>query len=530
MSTKEVVALFLHLLDTQHKRPTGPPEVVPLLLTEYDSDLPLVMELCRHSEVPIIVANTGEDASILGVPIAGESDVPAALRQLIEAITVRGRSLEIEITGNSRAAVRIANEPLPENPGDRNLLGSLTALLHRGLAGQSLGIIAYDHAQMDRQARSAVWNLLNRDLPTSGAPMPTNLVACVGGALDSTYLGPGPSLRFAVRQGTLVRRHAWPVSEREIARLAGGDEPLVLFLGAGASFASGLPLGDSMRNEALREFMKDQSGAPVPELLRGFFEWVRDNDRLLPTEQEEANESDFIETLTLERVLREVYYEMHGTGLPKVLADFAEQEERALSSPSDGVLALREFISRRRGLVIVTVNFDRLVEDKMGDAVVTYSSEEDFAQAAEALESYFKAREGPVPVLKLHGSIDRPESIVANVELTALGLSPARSDALMKLVGQPDHPTAWVYVGYSMRDVDLLAELTVPRVALGIDERWVAPLTDGNVERLVRLHRLPLWEEHRKVRTLHARSISEFAETFFIGLRDRLPKDLCGVG
>jgi hypothetical protein len=160
----------------------------------------------------------------------------------------------------------------------------------------------------------------------------------------------------------------------------------------------------------------------------------------------------------------------------------------------------------------------------MGDAVATYSSEEDFAQAPEALETYLNTNEGPVPILKLHGSIDKPETIVANVELTALGLSPARTDTLRKLVGHPDRPIAWVYVGYSMRDPDLLAELSSPRVALGIDERWVAPLTDANVERLVRLHRLPLWEEHRKVRTLHERSITEFAETFFIELRDRLPE------
>ncbi len=482
MSTRDIITLFSHLLDTQHQRPTGAPEVIPLLLGEYDVDLPLVTELCRHAGAPIVIADGGDEPAVLGVPVATDIDVPGALHQLIETLRW-DQSLEIANSEDDRVVVRVVGELIPENPGDRNFLGALAALLHKDLAGQSLGVIAYDHDQMDKEARAALWKLLTVDLPASGGPMPTNLVVCIGGKDDAQYLGPGPSLRFAVRQNTLVRRHAWHVSEREIARLADGSEPIVLFLGAGASFASGLPLGDALRNEALREFLHDKSGAAVPELVRAFFEWVRDNGRLLATEFA-SNEKIFSDTLTLERVLREVYYEMHGTKVPRVLAEFAVREKAALGSPSKGILALREVMRKRLRVVVVTVNFDRLVEDGMGDCVTVYVTDKEFAKAPKALNSYLATGEGSIPVLKLHGTIDRPETIVVNVEQTALGLSPERSEALAALIGTLDRPTPWIYVGYSMRDPDVLAELAVPRVALGIDERWVAPVIDQNVDRL----------------------------------------------
>ena len=90
---------------------------------------------------------------------------------------------------------------------------------------------------------------------------------------------------------------------------------------------------------------------------------------------------------------------------------------------------LVELLEMRKRLVLVTVNFDSILEIKAGDAVRPFIEESELAQVPDYLRTY-RNDGGPVPLIKLHGDINKPQSIVVNIEETAGGLSAARLEAL----------------------------------------------------------------------------------------------------
>src|SRR5205085_176826 len=116
---------------------------------------------------------------------------------------------------------------------------------------------------------------------------------------------------------------------------------------------------------------------------------------------------------------------------------------------------------------------------------------------------------GPIPVLKLHGTIERPDTIVATVDQTLRGLSPAKTSALQALGGLRK-TLPWVYVGYSMRDLDLESVLALPMFYRNLDERWVSPFTVPTARQFTERHRvygndsLDFWQ----------RSITQTADVF----------------
>ena len=170
---------------------------------------------------------------------------------------------------------------------------------------------------------------------------------------------------------------------------------------------------------------------------------------------------------------------------------------RYLKAPSAGILALLQLVKVRARITIVTVNFDRLVEDVDGSGFLVMRSDEEFLKGRKHLEEYLKTGEGAVPLLSCMAvSIILP-TIVADVETTALGLSGAKADALSLLVGRPDARYKGVYVGYSTPDPDIITELGARRFADGTDERWVAPTADQNVQQVVNISRISVLEAAR---------------------------------
>jgi hypothetical protein len=513
--TTTVLDMFRSVLATADRRlADAQSQVVPVIATDLVTDLPLIEQIARHAEAPILIANWGPAPAVDGVE---PSDSLSLLRNVIESVELPVGRLQLVDIDDQHVAARIGSEPTPSNPGLRNVLGALTAIIDRNLGGQRLGIIAYDESNIDKVTQDLLWQVLMKELPTSGASMPRTLLLIVGNEnLSVEHLDADPTVRYVLRPAGLVERHSREVDEREIAELAAGEEPLVLFLGAGASVASGLPLGDTLRNEALRRFFHDNVGAPIAELIDKFFVYVDEHDRFLSTEQEQ-DQQYFIDNLTLERVLREEKHQEGAGVIPATLRDFAALEEAALKVPSAGVTALRDLVGIRSRLVLVTVNFDRLVESG-GARIAVMASDEQFREGIRRLRRYIKTGQGAVPLLKLHGTIEDPLTIVADVETTALGLSGPKADALSLLAGDASTPYKWAYVGYSMRDPDITAELRGKRFADGTNERWVAPMADPTVGEFVRLSRVPFWEARKVAISLHERMISRRADGFFTQL------------
>lgn len=106
------------------------------------------------------------------------------------------------------------------------------------------------------------------------------------------------------------------------------------------------------------------------------------------------------------------------------------------------------------GLVhyIVTTNFDTFIEsalESLGIPYLVYRSDEEF-RSFQAFEDAY------VHVLKIHGSIDLPESITATVEQEARGLTAAKSAALDDLLDDR-WLAVWGYSGADLKiDVDYL--------------------------------------------------------------------------
>ncbi|MFL6139646.1 MAG: SIR2 family protein [Frankiaceae bacterium] len=515
--------LFTQLLHKQERRPVGNTQVVPIFLNDIGNDLWLLQSIARHAGVPCIIAAGGDKPAYRGVPAPGISQTTAAtaIQGAIEsAVKRRGGSVEVRMDSGT-LTVGVPGAGLPDNPGSRNLLGTVAALLHPELISKPLGIIVMEHDQLDADGRQLLWNMLTVDIPSAGVPLPATLVFAIGGeTIDPLYMGRGPGLQFVLRAGDLVPRKEWASNQRSLQGLARKDEPLVLFLGAGASRAARLPMGDELRNLALQSFFQYQSYT-AEELPERFFAWIHDNRRVLDSEIN-MKESEFIRGLTLERVLREM--KSPGEGLPDVLQEFAavERDKRTILTP--GLHSLRDFILRRNRLVIVTVNFDRLIETDMPlDHLVPIVLDEDFEQWTGRMPSYLAGTPGPVPLLKLHGDIELPSTIVADVEATAIGLSGAKSECLRTLLGTNTEPRLWAYVGYSMRDPDIIPELTGTGTALALDEYWIDPLGDPNVRLFATNHRQTLWRQHHRA-DYYQRHITETAESTFQELAEALPR------
>jgi hypothetical protein len=222
--------------------------------------------------------------------------------------------------------------------------------------------------------------------------------------------------------------------------------------------------------------------------------------------------NDFADTLTLERVLREELHD-YGPENSPTLGDMLTQNDNALRNTGLAVRALHKLIRRRRHLVIVTVNFDTLIETSVEEHVKVYAHSDDFIELLDDLPMY-RVHGGRVPVLKLHGTITDFRTIVATVDETARGLSVPKEDALRALVRQHDR-MPWAWVGCSMRDPDVNRVLGQRQFGEGLDERWVTPFPMATVEEFVKQYRRfdgrrGYWE----------RCITETADVFLAELAD----------
>ncbi len=517
MATAPILRVFAEILDDCDRREAEHHlDVVPVLVDNINSDLPLIREICRHryGQAPHLAENAVEGCS-------GEPS-PSA-KAFVECITTGGPEvLRVTRTGAGLWAARFEGEPDPTNPGSVNFLGLLTALLDPDLARHHrVAVVAYEETQMDAILRDVAWRALLDDLPTADVLTVSTLIVLVGNPdVDvDRHCRRGRSVRFAVRAGGVSERRRWENVESEVTHLASGDGPIVLFLGAGSSRSSDLPLGDEMRDDALRRYTAMDATVPIDDVILQFHKMLSADHRLLEAEKN-MDTTTFAATLTLERVLRE---EAHRGGIemvPETLRTFARRNDAALTSPGAAVRVLRALTGLQSRLVIATVNFDTLIEHLPATPVARFVTETEFENVPTYLTEYLK-NGGDVPLLKLHGSIDDPETIVANVDLTAEGL-PEPHAAAVRALTDKSLETKWVYVGYSMRDADLAVLLQQPQFGRYMDEHWVAPLPDAHVESFVAAHRVPVWRKWNKKDTFLEHSLTETADNFLTQFADAL--------
>lgn len=488
--------------------------------------MPLISEALR-AEDGVLLDSSGAGADWVE---SGDlsTDAPkmiAAINILLDSFNVdypeAALSLEVD---SDRARVVGAQDYDSANAAQQTIRDIVTSLCTDLLRESDLVAFAYSEASLEHKHTRVIWDLVN-DLPTllGMSTGTTLLLSCEGQLHVDIHCSGDPSLLARIANDGIGWRNVWRKSALPLRTISRHDEssmPLfVLFLGAGASVGFGLPSGDKLRNEVLSRLMEQ----PVDESTFNIVahEWWADlaaSGQLSPIEIAVGEES-FVDTLTLETVLEHEQQE-ESQRFSSSLVGFAKMHDRIIAAITENRVGddpLRSLVSLKRRLLLITVNFDQVIEARCeaGD-VQAFATEEELKAFPAALDTYLE-NGGPVPLLKLHGDITKPETIVANISRTSAGLNEARSTAIRSVVVRMEESSVrpWWYVGYSMRDRDLDTVWKDP-VFYKFHERWVSPFIDPNVMAFVQASRLQGWKDRQlNVDDYTDRFITWTADDFF---------------
>jgi hypothetical protein len=495
--------------------------VIPVVV----EDLPTILPLLRGGADYLrgtLLDVTGPD---LDRPISGDND-PALVGTIVSSLLIeRPRGdvpIEVFVLPGGRIDARFPGKTSRPSGGERQILALARALFTARARSADFGILAYDEAAgMDRPARRACWRYITEGLPGLRLGKLRTIVVVVGiDAVDyERHCAYGRGFHFGLLDGTLVRRRTDESIAAAIAAIAGPGLPYaVLFLGAGASASSGLPLGNALRDDAIRRLTGSRTDDTFA-VAREFRAFLDNQEHLLTGVERGLTIDQFATRLTVEQVVR-VERALRGAQA-ETLDVFDRLNERVLAAPGGIGVAIRAVqrmatVTSRR-LVIVEVNFDTLVEHGHEHMFERFATENDFEHAVEYLDRYLSRTEDRVPLLKVHGTIEDRQSCVASAEQTANGLPRSKADAIMRLAGSEDQKIPWVYVGASMRDTDMTEVLNRREFAVGVDEFWAAPYLPPTVRDFAQLNREHIWAVGDDV---HAHSVTELADTFLRRLAD----------
>lgn len=519
MSTVEVLNLLAEVLEAHERRSAEATQVLPVVVEDLYSHWDLVVAAINHAGGVIISAS---DAA--GGVTGTLDDVLVGRLQAFQLPHPGGTSRMIQTrrqAGRVTVGFKVSTKSVP-GAGDSQLLGALCGLFDHRLRTTALGFIAWDETTLDRIAAEELWQFMHVALKGVKVGTLATLVTLVNVEHPGTlHLKRDGSFRWGLVAGRNVRRRTEEATSVDMGLLVRDNAPLlILFLGAGSSVASGLPLGNDLRDRAVRRLFDDQHTS-MDRLSRRFHEYLKGKGRLLGTEHGLTIEA-FVAGLTLERVLREEFHEI-GRDASPTLNTFARDHALASEARSKGILAVQRIAELRKRLVVVTVNFDRLVEDGQEALFEVFSSPESFQRCAEYLGEYRAGGADKVPLLKLHGSIEDRSTIVADLEETSyLPLPHDRIEALRALLGTEASPTPVVYVGYSFRDRDIVPALDLLDFARRSRELVVAPWSTPPVEEFIHEHRRHAWQTARRPSTLAERVITDTADLFLSTLEERL--------
>ena len=297
--------------------------------------------------------------------------------------------------------------------------------------------------------------------------------------------------------------------------------PIVLFLGAGFSVSSRIPLGDTLRDNAILGLLDDPQYDSLDSIdlgveLHNWLSAMSGRPEWLSRAERSMNSYTFASELTLERVL--TVEERTHPSLP-TLREFKERHDRVVHNPGSSVHHLAKILRDSDAKIIVAqLNYDCLVERTTESTLKVFASNEEFKEASGYILRYCNGDEADIPLLKLHGTIDSFETCVVSKDQTDRGVGDAQFQTLTSLLDISKDRLPWIYVGMSMRDRDLLQVLSGQNFAKQLDERWVVPYIVPSVRDFGE-RREPHWEG-TGLESLEDRVITETSDAFFETLAD----------
>jgi hypothetical protein len=508
------------VIDEHHFRVASgaPAAAVPILLDDRARFARAISEVVRAEGGAYV------DAMMCGNGIAVTSDprsvtpdlvdaVEGALRELNRIEPDAGFALDLSDT---EVAVRGNADYADANSANRAARELLTAMFVEALRGSALYVLAWADEHFDDQHATILWPLVCRLPQLLKSPTSSTLVLIAGEAtLRATLHCAGPvSVRHTVASGGLRTRMGWETARTAIrnqrAWTAAQAPLIVMFLGAGASVVEGLATGNALRDRALAGLVDvprvdlDNYEGSVREL---FVELQSVPDRLTAKEIA-AGPAEFARTLTLERLIKEEQHRENRRD-SSTLRRFARDHEVAMQALRGVASAggfdndpLVNILRLQRRIVLVTVNFDHVVETKAPGLTKPFVTDDELALFSSYLDHY-ATNGGPVPLLKLHGDIGRPDTLVADTDQTGGGLARSRLDPLEALLerlrGSEIRP--WWWIGYSMRDLDLEDVWGQAYFADLVVEHWVAPFVDESVRAFHARWRSDRWRRSGRYNT-----------------------------
>ncbi|WP_082297440.1 SIR2 family protein [Microbacterium sp. GCS4] len=427
------------------------------------------------------------------------------------------RSVPIEVLQHEDSFTLTSSRFTSSTGASVTILSVLTALLSDQL-NQPFVVLSYELSSLDESTAQLLWDACDL-LRTISPPDLVTFVPIASGSLKvATHCGPTDGARLIVRDGQFYLRDHRTVSDDTLAEiLRDTDQPIVLFLGAGASASSGMPDGNRVRDFALGVITEETADAE--RAIERFREHLTRHSRWLPGEKD-IPLATWARDLTLERVMREEFHRLKGSSYAesKTVVKLRRDADAALDHYPAGREAIWDLAGLLPRLVIATINFDQLIEEGMSADHVLLASPDDFAKHRESVVDRLKGSEPRVPILKVHGSIEQPETIVADIETTEAGLPRPISDTLSSLIASSDYLT-WVWVGCSMRDADIALWLHGLDGAKEIKEFWVDPLPPASVGRYADKRRRRDWAQHGL--SLRDHQITETSDVFLPALARR---------
>jgi hypothetical protein len=476
--------------------------------------VPIVHDALAPEE-PVIVAVADQlDGIYISVPGREAGSTGPLNRPLADLMVERLQRARLNMQfDEEHGRVRASLPDHPEPSEGLDALLRLCEVLASSELDSPVVFLSYPVGDMDTDVADVAWEFCGLTVSTSPpAELRFFVPIAMGDVSVKHHCLPQNSVRFAVQHGRLIERGG-PADLDAAVRsvLLQLDQPIVLFLGAGASASAGISVGDPIRDEALRGLVGPRASAD--ELVTAFQEYLEREGRWRPGERD-LLPGQFRNRLTLERVLRE---EFHGLGgrslsLSPTIARMARESENALERLPEGRKALRRLVMRLPRLVILTVNFDRLIEDDLGVDHEVIATPQAFTDHTQLVVDRISAGDGALPILKIHGTIEDPDTLIATIDKTEFGLPPEIAATLDAMIAATGGPLTWVWIGCSMRDADLRIWLGNQHGVDQLNEWWVDPLPSETLFEYARFVRGRQWAivEH----TLKDRLITETADVF----------------
>lgn len=511
----------MELASAHERSAPGRVTVLPIIVDDLARALHVLRALCEVAEGRLFDSRAPD----LQSPVPGTTD-PVRRAAIATALSTEGsggtRRIVLIEAGATLVDAEFRSPPTGADPstGERAVLAVARAVAHRELDDRELAVIAYSESGIDYPFRRCLWSMAVDHLASLPHNTLRTLIFVAEANIDiELHCQAGRGFRFALSGSRLLRRHVrddLASSARQIAQHVG---PTVFFLGAGFGASSRLPLGNTLRDTAIRRLLGIPGSEPLSSEQLGlrFHRWISEREGWLTESELSIREDDFARQLTLEQVIRAE--KRVFPNLP-TLQEFRTHHDDVIEAPGQAVIDLAYTLEAMAGrAVVVEVNFDQLVERHCPIPLRVFSSINHFEEAAGYIRRYLAGEETAIPVLKLHGSIEEPDTCVVSDEQTQRGLGPGKLSALRALLDTI--PRLWIYVGASMRDRDLLPVLRSEDFARGLDERWVSPYLDFSVEEFA-WERRGFWA-NTELKSIDGRLITETADAFFAALRAELP-------